>query len=374
MDKDARRTTEIEQKIGQVRKILEEQSLKGVLITQQYNICWLTAGGNNHVLWDDQFSIIAILITKDRAVVLAENGDIWRVKDEEFFNYPFEYIKYEWYASNHSTESKKIAGNGRFGTDVYNTGFEDQININPYLSQYRSVFQVYEAQRYIKYGKFIAEVITDVCSASRKGVRENEIAAMFAAESIKNNYSVFVQLLGGDERSMKYRHQVVTNKAIKRHYCFCGVAKFQGFTYPINRVVSFGQPDEILIENNRKIEIVYALLNKNAEIGTNLSEIYRKLPEIYEIAGINKDEWRNHSIGGTTGYLPRENQLMDGVDYVIREGNMIGWNPSLPGVMAEDVYFRSRDKLEFVTWDKRWPLQEVIADGEKFSRPSILVL
>ncbi len=89
---------------------------------------------------------------------------------------------------------------------------------------------------------------------------------------------------------------------------------------------------------------------------------------------LKKDEWRNHSIGGTTGYMPRENQLMDGVDYEIRENNMIGWNPSLPGVMAEDVYFRTKDDMEFVTWDDRWPSQKVDAEGEEVIRPAILVL
>ena len=53
---------------------------------------------------------------------------------------------------------------------------------------------------------------------------------------------------------------------------------------------------------------------------------------------------------------------------------MIGWNPSLPGTMAEDVYFRGKDKLEFVTWDKRWPSQEVISYGKKVKRPAILIL
>jgi Xaa-Pro dipeptidase len=181
-------------------------------------------------------------------------------------------------------------------------------------------------------------------------------------------------LLGGDERSLKYRHQVVTDKRIIKHFCFCGVGRYQGFTYPVTRVVSFGEPDKGLMENNKKIETVYALLNENAKIGTNLSEIYKKLPEIYSSAGAEPEEWRNHSIGGTTGYLPRENQLMDGVDYVIQGNNMIGWNPSLPGTMAEDVYIRRKDCLEFVTWDERWPFQEVVVYGEKVKRPAILVL
>ena len=374
MERDVRRTEEIKQKIAQVRYIIKERNLKGILLTQQYNIYWLTAGGNNHILWDDQNSLIGILITGDRAIVIAENGDISRVRDEEFFNYPFEYHKYEWYASNQAEQSTKIAGNGKFGTDVYNLAFPDQININPFLSEYRSVFQTYEAERYIKHGKEVAAIITDVVKESKSGIRENEIAALFAAECIKRGFTIFVQLLGGDERSLKYRHQAVTDKKIMRHFCFCGVGRYQGFTYPINRVISFGKPDRELVENNKKIETVYALLNENAKIGANLSEIYEKLPEIYSAAGIEPEEWRNHSIGGTTGYLPRENQLMDGVDYIIRENNMIGWNPSLPGVMAEDVYIRRKDRLEFVTWDDRWPSQEISAYSKKVKRPAIMVL
>ena len=374
MERDAKRILEVEQKIKEVREILKEQNLKGIFLTQQYNIYWLTAGGNNHVLWDDQNSLIGILITKDKSVVIAENGDISRVRDEEFINCPFEYHKYEWYSSNSAIESIKIAGSGKFGTDAFNPVFDKQENINSYLSRYRSVFQPYEAERYIKHGREVAAIITDVIKESKPGIRENEIAANFAAECIKKGFTIFVQLLGGDERSLKYRHQVVTDKKILKHFCFCGVGRYQGFTYPINRVVSFGEPDKDLIENNKKIETVYALLNDNAKVGINLREIYKKLPEIYQTAGVDGEEWKKHSIGGTTGYLARENQLMDGVDYVIQENNMIGWNPSLPGVMAEDVYIRRKNELEYITWDERWPSQEIQVNNIKVIRPAIMVL
>jgi Xaa-Pro dipeptidase len=374
MEKDKKRNLEISQKIEEIRQIILKLDLKGILISRQYNVCWLTAGGNNHVLWDDQNSIIGILITKDKEIVIGENGDISRVEDEEFFNYPFEYKKYEWYSSSQAKEVIKISGDGRYGTDTNDPLFSEQINIDPYLSEYRSVFKPYEAERYKKYGEKIASIITDVCSASKPGITENDIAAMFASRSIKNNYSIFVQLLGSDERSLKYRHQVVTDKKISRHYSFCGVGRYQGFTYPINRIVSFGEPDKELVENNKKIEAVYVLLNDNARVGTNLKEVYEKLPDIYSAAGIEEEEWKNHSIGGTTGYLARENQLMDGVDYILRENNMIGWNPSLPGVMAEDVYWLKKDGIEYITCDKDWPSQVISIEGLQKDRPAILIL
>ncbi len=374
MKKDEKRSLEISQKIDEIRQIILKLGLKGILVTRQYNIYWLTSGGNNHVLWDDQNSLVGILITEDKAVVLAENGDIWRVRDEEFFNYPFEYVKYEWYSSSQAEEIIKISGSGKYGVDTNDPMFGDQVNIDTYISEYRSVFKAYESERYKKYGKKIASIITDVCSASKPGMTENDIAAMFASESIKNNYTIFVQLLGSDERSLKYRHQVVTDKKISRHYSFCAVARYQGFTYPVNRVVSFGEPDSQLVENNKKVETIYILLNNSARIGTNLNETYKKLPDIYSAAGVDVEEWKNHSVGGTTGYLARENQLMDGVDYIIRENNMLGWNPSMPGVMAEDVYSIKKDGLEYITHDENWPAQIISINGLKENRPAILVL
>ncbi len=109
-------------------------------------------------------------------------------------------------------------------------------------------------------------------------------------------------------------------------------------------------------------------------MGINLSEIFKSLPDIYKKSGASKDEWRNHTQGGTMGYLPREAVLCEGCDYVLQENNVIGWNPSLPGVMAEDVYLLKKEGLQYITYDKRWPIQKIKIDDIEEIRPSILVL
>ena len=75
MDNDNSRHNEVLNKITRVREIIESESLSGVLITQQANVCWLTAGANNHVLFDYQDSLIGILVTPRDTFVIAENGD-----------------------------------------------------------------------------------------------------------------------------------------------------------------------------------------------------------------------------------------------------------------------------------------------------------
>ena len=374
MVKDEKKYLEVSEKINNVRKIIEEENLSGILLTKQYNVCWLTAGANNHVLWDDQNSLIGILITKDKEIVLAENGDYYRIQDEEFFNYPFEYIKYEWYATSLGKEVLKIVGKGKIGADVFMEDSKDQINIDGMLSDYRAVLTDSEIERFSVYGKEAAEMITEVAKSTRPGIKESEIAAMLSKEFVENGFSVAVILIGGDNRSLNYRHQVVTDYKIKKHYCFCGVGKREGFTYPISRVISFGKTDEELKIKQRKIETVYVYLNSLAKIGVNLKEIFNKLPEIYSSVGLNKEEWKNHTQGGTTGYLPREKIISEDVDYILRENNVIGWNPSLPGVMAEDVYLLKKDRLEYITYDRNWPYQEITVNGLTQERPSILVI
>jgi|GEM_PF-766167 len=371
---DEKKHNEISGKINKIRKIIFKEDISGILITRQYNICWLTAGANNHVLYDNQDGLIGILVTSESATVIAENGDHDRVRNEEFFHYPFEYRKINWYSNNVGMDASKMIKGGRLGVDAYMGGLDNQVNIDGHLMQFRSVLVDNEIERLRTYGKEASAIITKVAKETKPGIKEREIAAMLSEEFVANGFNVAVILIGGDERSLKYRHQVVTDKKVSRHYCFCGVGKKGGLTFPITRIVTFGKPKKELEENQKKIETVYVYLNSLVKIGTNLKSIFEKLPEIYSSAGLDRDEWKNHTQGGTMGYHPREQTVSEFVDYTLCENNVIGWNPSLPGLMAEDVYLLKKDGLEFITYDDNWPSMQIHANGLTQIRPSILNL
>lgn len=373
MVEDDARSNEVSGKIKRVREVIEREGLSGVLITQQSNVCWLTAGANNHVLFDYQDSLIGILITPEKAFVIAENGDHDRVIHEEFSHCPFEYRKINWCSGGIGAEASKIV-KGKVGVDAGVYGIDDQINIDGHLMQYRSVFVEPEIERLKAYGNEASSIITRVAKKTGPGMKELEIAAMLSREFVLNKFNISVILIGGDERSLKYRHQVVTDYKIKKHYSFCGVGKKGGLAFPINRIVSFGKPPEELESNQEKIETVYVYLNSLAVVANSLKNIYDKLPEIYSSVGLNRDEWKNHTQGGTMGYHPREQTVSDSVEYTLRENNVIGWNPSLPGVMAEDVYLLKQDGLEYITYDKSFPHRQLSANGLTQVRPSILVI
>lgn len=367
------RTKEVETKLGQVRDIIRRKNLAGALITRKYNIYWLTAGGNNQVLYDMQESLIGILVTEESAVVIAENGDYVRVMEEEFSHCPFEYQMIYWCSGGVGTKAAELV-KGTLGVDSPVGGIAEQMNIDGGLAEFRQVFLDSEIERLRKYGKEAATILTQVAKGVQPGMSEREVAAELSKQFVLNGFNVAVILMGGDERSLKYRHQVVSDHKIKKHFSLCGVGKKAGLTYPINRVISFGPPPPELEENNRKIETVFVHLNSLAEVGTSLGSIYAKLPRIYIDAGLEEEEWMRHSIGGTMGYHPREQVVGESNTYKLRQNNVIGWNPSLPGVMAEDVYLLGAAGLEFITYDENWPHQERSANGLTQIRPSILVI
>jgi antitoxin VapB len=360
-------------KLHKLRDIIGSEHLSGILITQQSNVCWLTAGANNHVLFDYQDSLIGILITDEEVYVIAENGDHDRVIDEEFSHCPFQYRRIGWYSGGIGVEASKLQ-KGRIGVDAAVGGIAEQVPIDGHLMHCRSVLVPSEIERLREYGREASSIITSVAKRTGSGIKESEVAAMLAHEFINHQFNTSVILIGGDRRSLKYRHQVVTDYVIKKHYSFCGVGKKGGLTYPINRIVSFGEPPEALQRDQEKIETVYVYLNSLATIGTSLKSIYLKLPEIYGSAGLGSEEWKNHTQGGTMGYHPREQTVSAYADYTLRENNVIGWNPSLPGVMAEDVYLLKKEGLEYITYDENFPHRELTANELTQVRPSILVL
>jgi antitoxin VapB len=373
MSKENVKFEETSSKIVKLRKVIEQKGLSGILLTRQYNICWLTAGSNNHVLFDDQNCLIGILITPAQSFVIAENGDLSRVREEEFSHYPFEYHLIKWYSESVVGEASKIAP-GRIGVDAVIAGMNDQVNIEKQLMHLRSVLIEPEIERLRVFGKEASEIMTTVSKTTKPDMRESDVAGALAEELLARGFTISVILIGSNERAMRYRHQVVSGKKIRKHFCFCGVGKKGGLTFPITRIISFGKPPEYIEENQKKVEIIYVYLNSIAKMGTNLKDIYKKLPDIYESAGADRNEWQNHTQGGTMGYLPREQTVSEHVDYILQENNVIGWNPSLPGVMAEDVYLLKTNELEYITYDKGWPHIKVSANGLTQMRPSILVL
>ena len=48
------------------------------------------------------------------------------------------------------------------------------------------------------------------------------------------------------------------------------------------------------------------------------------------------DEWQNHLQGGISGYAPLEYLILEASDVIVKENNIMAWNPTVKGAKSED--------------------------------------
>ncbi len=85
-----------------------------------------------------------------------------------------------------------------------------------------------------------------------------------------------------------------------------------------------------------------------------------------------QDEWRLHHQGGPAGYAPREAIATQDADWMVKEGQVFAWNPSITGTKSEDTILISSEGNEIMTEILDWPEINVEIGGQIISRPAIL--
>jgi Xaa-Pro aminopeptidase len=71
--------------------------------------------------------------------------------------------------------------------------------------------------------------------------------------------------------------------------------------------------------------------------GVSLAELHDRCRDLYAEVGL-PDEWRRHHQGGLTGYRTRETIATPATTTVLQPGHALAWNPSAPGVKAEETF------------------------------------
>lgn len=92
----------------------------------------------------------------------------------------------------------------------------------------------------------------------------------------------------------------------------------------------------------------------------------------YADAGFATD-WEAHHLGGATGYREREYRIYPGIEQRIHDRQAFAWNPTLPGVKAEDTLLVNGDAVEVLTDTGAWPRAKFEMSERSVNVPQILV-
>jgi len=355
------RAEEVEIKRQKVRTFLDHKSIDGMLLTQQSNFSWYTAGGSNFVAIASEAGAAPILVTQQGDFVIADNIEAPRIVREEIEDLGFEIRSFPWHSPKDLSKIIKELAGERVADDTGPLAEE--------FTRFRYTLTEAEIERYRCLGNDTAESVDEVCRGLKVGDTELQIAGRLAESLFPKGIVPIVLLIGVDERIESFRHPLPTQKRLKRYAMVVVCARKWGLIVSMTRLVHFGPLPALLRRKHQAVTLVDATFISNTKPGAKVAQIFQRALEAYQKAGFG-DEWGLHHQGGATGYAPREFKATPDSVEVVLENQAYAWNPSITGTKSEDTIIATREGPQILTEIKGWPMLDV----EGIRRPDILEL
>jgi Xaa-Pro dipeptidase len=364
---------EYEKKYNNIKNLIHEKNLDGILITQQPNFSWLV-GGKNYVNIQSQTCICKLLVTINGLYLIGNNVDIPLIFEEGIEDPNIKkLIKlkiYNWQEADEENEYiHDLLMNGRYGSD---NKMENTEYIGDALYNFRTILSNEEIKRYRILGQQVAIDLEEVIRNVKKGDSELEIAGKLMSRLFPKEILPVVLLVAVDERAYKYRHPIPTSKRLEKMALISVCGKKDGLIASATRALHFGEPQGELIQRHKAAVKIEAQLINSTRPGENLASILQRGVETYEKEGY-KDEWKLHFQGGVTGYNTREHKAtLRSID-VVHKYQAFAWNPSISGTKSEDTFLVLPDLNEIITETGEFTYIEEYFGDTIIKRPDILI-
>ena len=329
----AGRATETERRITAVRRLAVDAGARGALLSTRHNFAWVTLGGLNHVLLSTERGAAPLLVTADRAVVLAPVNEAARLADEELSGLPLQIEEVGWeHAADLSPIAERVAGGAVL----------DDAPIEGELLEHRSLLTPLEHERLVELARAAVATADEVVASVKPGDTEHAICAELTHRLLAGGIRAPVVLVAADERIVRYRHPLPTDRAVTHRVMVVLVAERWGLHVALTRLAELERPDADLAARLRGADDVLRAMRDATLPGATLGSVVAAGQRAYATAGF-PDEWRYHHQGGSIGYRARERIAVPGDETPVRAGMAFAWNPSIAGAKAEETILVAPD-------------------------------
>ena len=343
---------EVQEKIGRLQRLMEQQKAVAVLLRSQANISWLTAGlVDVRVLIPGEGGVACLLVLRDgTCFYLTTHNEAVRLAEEEFAGSEFTAIVFPWQQDALAREVAARCGGGAVLADSATQGC-----VKVDLMLLRAPLLTEEMERFRKLGNEAAGAVSDVLQTLEPGMTEHAMGARIAAACLERGLMPSVLLIAADERVRKYRH-AVTREGVLRKFGMLNIcARKWGLCVSITRYVHFAAMPQELVDKFAAAARVQAALYDASRPGATAHEIYASVCNAYAKAGFAGEENEHHQ-GGTAGYGEREWLARPGGTDVLTNNVALAWNPSIQGAKAEDTALLVGGAIELITPTPQLPV------------------
>ena len=150
------RSEELSEKLARTRRWLAETGARGVLVAGNGAFAWITCGGDNHVSLGTEAGAASVLISEDRAFVLAANNEMRRIVDEEIAGLELEPITWPWHRPARARTLVDLLVAGPVKSDLGQLGLA---RADGSFAELRYTLLPPEIERYRRLGRDAAEVV-----------------------------------------------------------------------------------------------------------------------------------------------------------------------------------------------------------------------
>ncbi len=363
---------EVRNKLTRVRHFMNQHGYDATIFLQEPNFAWLTCGGSDAIEHTNEMgkAFGNILITRERAYVLANNIEMPRILAEEVPSRIFEPIRYAWLDQQAESVVRSIVGSGTLASD---TPMEGATHERLRLSQLRTPLVETELSRFRALCRLTADAMRDAVKKIVPGMSEIDIGAIAGYEILRRGAFPALVLVGTDERVFSFRHPVPTEKKLTAYCMVVVCAQKWGLVSSMSRLVHFGPLPREIASKHRAVQEIDTAVADATRAGASLAQVFAAARSAYRSAGYPGEEVR-HFQGGTCGYYTREQDLTPDSPYIIHDTEVFAHNPSITGVKSEDTILLDKGTYSILTEIPDWPANEVTRGNLTLRRPGILVL
>ncbi len=289
------RRADIDSKQTLVANLLKSVGCDGLLVLDEDNFSWLTAGGTSRGIVDPD-SLPGLYWNGDGRWLLSSNVDTQRIFDEEIDGLGFQVKEWPWYVSRHQLLSELCQGR--------NVACDQPLGacklVADSLRKLRLTFTDYEKACYRALGQIVSHALEATGRTLVQGQTERETAGQLGHRLLHRGATPLVISIYADGRSRTYRQAGFTNAPIQNYVVLTVAARKYGLCARASRTVVFGQPDPLLRKEHDAVCKVCANYVASSWPDSVPRQILTSGQRIYQIAGADQ-EWTLCPQGHLTG-------------------------------------------------------------------------
>ncbi|GGN20227.1 M24 family metallopeptidase [Halarchaeum nitratireducens] len=363
-------------KLERLRAVLAERDLDELWLCRPANYGWLT-GGDPVVDMTSDVGVGAVGVGHDGVRVLAPNNERGRLLDEELPGLDAadtapEVTEFEWHDAS-LREAVASHHNGVAAADVAIAGVEE---LDP--TRVRSPMPPVERDRYRDACEETTAAVEAVARDLTSETTERAAAGALSQALFERGFRTPVVLVGGGDRSQRYRHYTPSGAPLGDFAHLTVVAERGGHDVAVTRTVAFDAPAWLQERHDAAGRVAATAFAATREVGSSVGsagEVFDALSDAYAAVGF-ESEWRAHHQGGAIGYATREWIATPDAENRVALPMPFAWNPTVQGAKCEDTALVTERGIEVATTTGRWPTTtyEAVGYDESVSFHDPLVL